>query len=138
MHWQDILDHYERKKMKILILDDDTERHAGFQKILAGNELAHAYTYSEFVGLARSGAYDMVCLDHDLGFEHAPDTVREDGVVRELTGQDAARWLVNNPNHCPDNILIHSHNPVGASAMRSILAALPGKKIVVRAYTPPR
>ena len=42
--------------MKILILDDDAERHAGFRKILAGNDLAHAYTYSECVGLGRSGA----------------------------------------------------------------------------------
>jgi len=124
--------------MKILILDDDAERHAGFDKILDGHELAHAYTYSQFVGLAKSDAYDMVCLDHDLGFEHNPDVVRESGEVRELTGQDAALWLVNNPDHCPANILIHSHNPVGASAMRRILSELPGKKIVVRPYSPPR
>lgn len=124
--------------MKVLILDDDAERHAGFSKILAGHDLSHAYTYSEFVGLAKSGTYGMVCLDHDLGLEHDPDMVRDGGEVRELTGQDAARWLVNNREHCPDNILIHSHNPVGASAMRRILAELPGKKIVVRPYASPR
>jgi len=124
--------------MRILILDDDAVRHEGFDKILAGHEISHAYTYGEFVGLAKSQSFDMVCLDHDLGLETQPDTVTDEHTSRELNGQDAAKWLVDNQKNCPNSILIHSHNPAGAESMRRILATMPGKKIVVRPYSAPR
>jgi hypothetical protein len=127
--------------MRVLILDDDKVRHEGFDKILTGHQISHAYTYGEFVGLAKSQSFGMVCLDHDLGLETEPDTVRDgsdDGEARELNGQDAARWLADNPKNCPENIFIHSHNPAGAAAMRSIVAMIPGKKVVVRPYSSPR
>jgi len=124
--------------MKFLVLDDDASRHAGFDVLLAGHKVVHAYSYTEFVAAAKSEDFDVICLDHDLGVEIKGQQVIEGGVTRELTGQDAARWLVDNPQHFPDSVLVHSHNPAGAAAIADILRDVPGKRVVVRPYSPPR
>ena len=124
--------------MKFLVLDDDEARHAGFDRLLAGHSITHAYSYSEFVAAARSDKFDVICLDHDLGIETPGEAVTEDGSIRELTGQDAARWLVDNQQHFSPNVLVHSHNPVGAAAIRDILLEVPGKKVVVRPCSAPK
>lgn len=124
--------------MKFLVLDDDASRHKGFDIILDGHTVVHAYSYTDFVAAAKSGDFDIICLDHDLGLEIEGQKVVDDGVARELTGQDAARWLVENPKHFPDNILVHSHNPAGAQAIADILRSVPGKHVVVRPYSAPK
>jgi hypothetical protein len=124
--------------MRFLILDDDASRHEGFDFLLPGHKVVHAYSYTDFVAAAKSQTFDIICLDHDLGIEVDGEQMIDNGQARELTGQDAARWLVDNPQHFPDSILVHSHNPVGAAAIADILRAVPGKRVVVRPYSAPR
>lgn len=103
--------------MRILIIDDQHERHEGFRTILDGHRLTHAFGYGEAVADLQHNRYDMVCLDHDLALN---DVVGG----RALTGHDIAKWLASRPDRCPPQILVHSHNPVGAQNIEAELKQL--------------
>lgn len=103
--------------MRILIVDDMPERHAGFRKILGGHVLTHAMCVSEAVANLKWNDYDMLCLDHDLG-----DVDFVEG--RFQTGADIAAWLQRNPARCPGKVLVHSHNPAGVKNIVDSLADL--------------
>lgn len=93
--------------LKILILDDMSERHDGFIKVYKDRdvELFHAHNFAEFTKWLSEETFDIIWLDHDLG-----DVA--DGV-------DAARACLRlgyNPH-----IFIHSANIIGAAKMQRIL-----------------
>jgi len=121
--------------MKILILDDDLQRHAGFKSLLSGHHLSHSFTYSEFVSALNSEEFDLVCLDYDLDIKHNPDTVLDRNGIRSLNGADVAAWISANPDKCPRDILVHSMNPDGAEQIAEILRRIPGKNVVVKPYS---
>ena len=104
----------ERNKMRILILDDNENRHKEFNKRLIGHVVKNVYTVEETIKYLEEEKWDFVFLDHDLG-----------GKINEpsgpSTGYEVARWLQNNPNRQPDQIVIHSYNPTGARNMKSLL-----------------
>jgi len=96
--------------MRILILDDDPDRHEWFEKAFSGKDITKAYTYEEAVSALDSGKkYDVVFLDHDLGSV-------ENGV-------DVATHIAKSiPEHSiPELVWIHSMNPVGARRMEDVL-----------------
>ena len=123
----------EHKIMKTLLFLDDyrnpferdwVER---FSPIKTDLEIHWVKKYNEFTQwILLNGLPDVICFDHDLGFEHIkyyfdngghqnqPDPSKADFI--EKTGYDAAKWLVD---YCVDNNLklplygIQSSNEVG-------------------------
>lgn len=109
--------------MKILIVDDQHERHMGLRQQLFGHETTHAFGYTEAVADLKHNVYDCLYLDHDL----ANNDVR-DG--RALTGYDIACWLEEHPGRCPPQVVVHSHNPGGAARILTALQLLDSVVVV--------
>ena len=121
---------------RALIVDDDPIRHEGFKKIFADVlrsgkvELFHAFTVAEAQTQVREAAFpgfhidpvtrkitepepftfDAIFLDHDCDLQRGPDFIEFARFLCDM------RDMVGNPN-----ILIHSHNPVGAANMLKLL-----------------
>jgi CheY-like chemotaxis protein len=110
--------------MKILILDDDVQRHEMFSNKLKYDEVKHTYTAKEAIDALQNNTFDYCFLDHDLGgkvfFPSDPDT-----------GMEVAVWLAANPKKQPRVIIIHSFNPVGATNM---IGVLPGALVLPGAW----
>lgn len=105
---------------EILVADDTMSRHLRFERISTGYSFAHAFTVSQAIDMLASRQYRMVCLDHDFGtFDD---------------GRTICRWLSENRMCCPERVLIHSQNPIGAEEMKNILADIRGIKIAVVPY----
>jgi len=102
--------------MNILILDDDQDRHIGFNTALIpqGHKLTSVYTAKECIEKLTNNTYDMVLLDHDLGGEVYVDSGLN-------TGWEVAKWLYDNPDKKPERVIIHSYNPVGAHNMKNLI-----------------
>lgn len=103
--------------MKILILDDDQERHDKFAKWFRGLDVRHVYTVEEFQDYFDNDTPDSVFLDHDL------NTFFGSGSTRiEITGKDAAKFLCTlEGSKRPKEIFVHSWNYSGAEDMMQIL-----------------
>lgn len=91
--------------------------------------------YDEFVAwITANGIPDMISFDHDLAEEHMNDyyeQVAQQGfqhpsydLFQEKTGLNCADWLIT---YCQDNNVppkkccVHSHNPVGAANIQSLI-----------------
>jgi CheY-like chemotaxis protein len=143
--------------MKILILDDQPERHEGFIRIFAErkHELTHAWTYQQAIKAMKADKFGMACLDHDLGdraFDEGPEvTIKSfnfdltyspdfvnDGMYnasrRYLDGRDVVEWMVQNEFRCPPKVLIHSHNPDGARVMAERLRTISWITVFVKPF----
>lgn len=110
--------------MRILILDDIRFRHDSFDRIYEGDDVRHAYKYSHFIYLLNGVVWDIVHLDHDLGdFVDDADTYVDGwGKTREYNGQHAAMRICElSDGMLPKHVIIHSVNPEGARAMKSML-----------------
>jgi CheY-like chemotaxis protein len=96
--------------VKILILEDDHERHALFRQNLKGHDVHIVEEADACIDLLRDEAWDCLFLDHDLG-----------GTVMAAsgpgTGYQVAVWLHNEPDRIPKIVIIHSFNPGGAQMM---------------------
>lgn len=101
--------------MKILILDDDMNRHIIFNRKLIGHLVTNVTTAKEAIYKLQTESFDIVFLDHDLGGEIFVSSSHEN------TGYSVAKWLSELKDRQPERIIIHSLNPVGASNMKSIL-----------------
>lgn len=104
-----------RVKMKILILDDREIRHEYFKKLYIQHDLTHVYTSKECIDQLNINKFDVVFLDHDLG---GTDNFEESG---DNTGYEVAKWLRKNEGKQPNQIILHSFNPVGRKNMKSLL-----------------
>ena len=102
--------------MKILILDDDLNRHELFKLNYAKHELTHVFTAEAAIDALKNNTFDVVCLDHDLGGMQMVDSWGT-----EPTGYDVAKWIAMHPERKPKLIYIHSYNPDGARNMHNIL-----------------
>lgn len=91
--------------------------------------------YNEFTTwITENGVPDMISFDHDLADEHMDDyyqQISQQGyqhpnyeLFTEKTGLNCADWLIS---YCQDNktslkkCCVHSHNPVGAANIQSML-----------------
>jgi CheY-like chemotaxis protein len=109
---------------RILILEDDHQRHSKFKSALIGNYVIIVETVEECVGLLSSESWDALFLDHDLG----GDQMVASGPG---TGYEVACWLEERPHKRPPIIIIHSLNNQGAPKMQ---AALPGSVLAPGAW----
>ena len=103
----------------VLILDDEAERHRAFAEVLEGCEVRHALTAPEAkVALIDDDIFDLVCLDHDLGFLWSR---------KSNTGMAVAEFIARDMrDKIPHHVLIHSNNVVAAERMQAELERLPG------------
>lgn len=110
--------------MNVLILEDSAERMKQFKTRLIGKIVYHAQTPREAISFLRSKQVDVLFLDHDLGgrvFEKPSDN----------TGYGVAKWLSENPEFTPGQVIIHSLNNHAAKLMQSLL---PGSQVVPFAW----
>jgi len=104
--------------MKILVVEDDTNRHRFFLQELIGHDVTIAEDYYEAIECLTHNIYDLIYLDHDLEDEHYFDL----NVMKERTGCEVARWMVNHSrNNLTAKIIIHSLNSVGAENIFNVL-----------------
>lgn len=100
--------------LKILVLDDQESRLIIFRRKLIGHDVVCVKTASDAISNFSEYDFDCVFLDHDLG-----DKVME--ISGPGTGYEVAEWLRDHPDRRPQQIIVHSFNPVGAKNMTSIL-----------------
>jgi len=110
---------------KVLILDDDPQRHKVFREILPNCLRYHAYTATTAIKhlVESSGPFDLVCLDHDLGDFGQEGEILEFGNCEAGTGVEVAQYISLHLERelYPQKIIIHSQNPVGAKRMYDTL-----------------
>jgi CheY-like chemotaxis protein len=100
--------------MNILILEDSVERQKLFTKKFGEHILVMVDSAKSAIEELQSQKWDTVMLDHDLGGEYGVDS-------GPGTGYEVAKWLSENPQHKPHQIIIHSANPVGRDRMKAEL-----------------
>jgi len=116
--------------MKILIVDDENQRHFGFkEKYLPENEVINAFTVKEAIAFIQNTKFDLIHLDHDLqDFEHF-DNGRK---PIERTGMDICRYLIN--NNYMGRIIIHSWNTPASIKMKKMFEEV-GIPVVYEPYS---
>ncbi len=110
--------------MRVLIVDDDSAKHAFYAKAYREHEVTHTYSYYQACdALDQQERFDIVQLDHDLGDFREPDRLVEAYGSIELTGYHVAHHIaLEIPfGKRPDRIIVHSVNPSGASSIVAIL-----------------
>jgi hypothetical protein len=110
--------------MKVLFLDDLDVRHEWAKTQFIGAEITHVHTAWECVAALRDkGPFDVVSLDHDLGYSSHSYTEQD----VNGNGQDVTRYVLEQAMN-PDaglwqdwwreaDWIIHSWNPDGAKNM---------------------
>jgi|APSaa5957512576_1039674.scaffolds.fasta_scaffold48126_2 DNA-binding NtrC family response regulator len=92
----------------ILIIEDSLERNKQFFQNFENVEIHTALSVEFAIGMIKNNdKYDMIFFDHDL--RKGGDAI------------DVAKWLSNHKNKIPNNIYIHSSNPVGAQNIKGYL-----------------
>lgn len=117
--------------MKILVLDDDDNRHRGFDRILQGRQVLHAYTASQAIlALENDGPFSLVCLDHDLDLV---SLLKDPGC-----GMDVAEYLRLHLDRSkyPARVLVHSWNEPAAERMVAAIREA-GIKVKAMPYKAP-
>jgi CheY-like chemotaxis protein len=99
--------------MKILILEDSSERIFQFKKKLLDHDVIFTDKPKEAIELLKINDYDYLMLDHDMG-----DKFEKPG---EGTGYEVAKWIAGHPDRTPRHILIHTMNNIGAASMMRVL-----------------
>jgi len=100
---------------RILILEDNEERVAQFNRNLAPNMIYVTDQAQEAIHKLKVWDWDILFLDHDLGGQLNVSTNEVN------TGSTVAKWLANNPDRKPSLIIIHSWNTVGSKYMKNLL-----------------
>ena len=104
---------------RVLILDDDENRHRLFRRMFARDLLVHVYTASQAIRALRDlPAFDLVCLDHDLYLSDGLIGVGDPG-----DGMIVSRFIAEDlgTGKRPGHIWIHSHNVFRRGGMAKIL-----------------
>lgn len=125
---------YLTKPKKILIVEDDVERIRWFHEHLAPGHQTTIATNGEaaFSVLKSDQQWDLIFLDHDLNPEH----IEAAGHIKSFqdynvwvhnyngfaTGFDIACWLSQQNWTKQTPVIIHSMNPQGSAAIKSILS----------------
>lgn len=109
--------------MRILVLDDDKNRHRTFKSNLIGYIVHHVYTVDDARAALNEHVFDVLYLDHDLN-DHESRSVDYSGGYggpREMTGLDVARYVSlqceRDPKKTPQLVVVHSFNFAGAKAI---------------------
>ena len=100
--------------MKILILEDDKDRHRLFIRNLANHDIVIVTKTQEAIDLLQNSSWDVIYLDHDLDgqvyVESGPGT-----------GYEVAEWLSKNLDRKPQIVIVHTFNMLGSENMKELL-----------------
>lgn len=100
---------------RVFILEDMQERIIWFRQKLKGRRVGLCKTASAAICLLRNlPTFDIIFLDHDLGFLDAADHTRPNG-----NGKEVARYL--RESNFPGIVILHSLNPPARDIMAGIL-----------------
>jgi CheY-like chemotaxis protein len=100
---------------KVFILEDMEERILWFrQKLKGAKDVGLCKTATGAIALLQIARFDIVFLDHDLGFLDAADITRPDG-----NGKEVARYL--RESKFPGMVVLHSLNQPARNIMSGIL-----------------
>jgi hypothetical protein len=105
--------------IKVLFLDDDTERWETFSEIVGSHsfiDLVWVKTSSKAIKALDNTYWDIICLDHDLGGKSFVDSFEKN------TGYTVAKKIGTDSKYNEDLIFIHSWNPIGADNISNILS----------------
>ena len=97
--------------LNILVLEDRDVRQRPFRQNNIGHNLVIVDDSKVCIDRLKSQTWDLLCLDHDLGGEEA----QENQPSGEGTGWEVARFLAQNPQYKPDQVILHSSNGPGPS-----------------------
>ena len=102
--------------LRILVVDDDHERHDAFREFLKGHDVVHTADVATAIhSLSTLPPFDVAFLYHDLN-DFAYDNY---GNGTEYTGKDVARFIIDGLaiEKRPKQIVVHSWNHGGAKEM---------------------
>lgn len=97
---------------RVFVLDDTEDRLTWFRERLP--QVRTAKTSHEAIEILAAESFDVVFLDHDLGFLDAADVTRQHG-----NGKEVARFLAI--RKFAGKVVIHSRNIDAVPFMRKIL-----------------
>jgi len=100
--------------MRILILEDNSERQEQFKKNLVGHNIEITDSSKIAIETLSNKKWDILFIDHDLGGKVFVPS-------EENTGYEVAKFLEEHKQFIPKNIIVHSLNPVGAKNIMNIL-----------------
>jgi CheY-like chemotaxis protein len=105
--------------MRIFVLDDEATRFESISRQFAGSgrEFVWAATANDVISILEADAvFDVMFFDHDLGMSE----IDEASGLPPLSGLDVARYVIRHldPSKWPDQVFVHSQNPVGAKAIQ--------------------
>lgn len=109
--------HFERGKMRILILEDNQERVRQFMQKFVSAVVLCVEDADECIALLKTEKWDVLFLDHDLGGEEYVDSFSD-----EKTGYTVAKWLSKHTDRTPKHVFIHSLNSIGALNIQNRIA----------------
>jgi hypothetical protein len=115
----------DARSQVILFLDDNPARHAFMDQQYPDDTVIHVYDIDTFrSALKDHDKFDLISLDHDLN-----DFTEEFGFCSLLwngekaTGLDACGYMMGFKEKLPEEIIVHSSCPDGASGMVSFLVS---------------
>ena len=101
--------------MRILILDDDVNRHIIFKKAFIGSIITSVEKTEQCINeIINNENLDVILLDHDL--DHRIYVPSGPG-----TGYEVAEWLRDYPEKMPKLVLLHTCNRDGAAKMLEVI-----------------
>ncbi len=111
--------------MRILVLDDDDERHESFRRYLArDNEVFHVFTVDGAItALIGEPVFDIAFLDHDLNDHHYKSEQTGGYGNVKLNGFDVASFIAKilAKEKRPKRVVVHSWNEDGAKMMHGVI-----------------
>lgn len=111
-----------RKTLRILVLDDNEDRHGIFRRTLKNEDATHVYNFDEAIRvLTFEKKFDIAMLDHDLGTGNSE--VADKVGLPYASGYDVAKFIAFDltEDKRPGRVIIHSWNMIGASNMQAVL-----------------
>lgn len=103
--------------MRIFVLEDNPARTYRFTSMFVGHRIDITADAGLAINMLKKDKYDFIFLDHDLGGHVYVDSFNNE---QELTGYTVALQIPNTINS-DTKVVIHSHNPIGAVNMQSVL-----------------
>jgi len=104
--------------LSVLVLDDDSQRHAAFVANNPNCQVHSVYTCKEAVAAIYDQHFDVICFDHDLGWNTEQNTYET-----SIPFAQTVRRLIDEGGILDSVImLVHSANPVGAQDILSYFA----------------
>jgi CheY-like chemotaxis protein len=119
-------------KIRVLVLDDNENRHDVFRHILPDASLTHVYTADEAItALQEKPRFNLLCLDHDLG-DFKNKSRSDDPGDGTMVAEFIAQWL--DKKQYPDSIIVHSANFHASRRMAAILRAA-GLTVTIKPFS---